>query len=216
MPELEVWLCPIHKSIDDSGGLKKLDNCVACLRNERDELKRERDALWEQIETITDALPESATCKHPETGMSLIDNIRYLVRDKSALNNRLGQPGARRMSTPAICNMIGSVRCGREITGSEVAYTAGSHINRGNGKCEWKTLIQCRDCAAKEQLIRESCDPRQRDWCERRRAVGMSLGEMARKLGLGPAAYSGMEHLRSAASANLLDDFDAALGEPAV
>lgn len=38
MPELEVWLCPIHESLDKSGSLKPLDNCVACLRVQRDEL----------------------------------------------------------------------------------------------------------------------------------------------------------------------------------
>ena len=37
-PELEVWLCPVHESLDKNGGLKPLDNCVACLRVERDEL----------------------------------------------------------------------------------------------------------------------------------------------------------------------------------
>lgn len=38
-PELEVWLCPVHERLDKSGGLRPMDNCVACLRNERDELK---------------------------------------------------------------------------------------------------------------------------------------------------------------------------------
>ena len=39
MPELEVWLCPVHESLDRSGALKPLDNCVGCLRVERDELR---------------------------------------------------------------------------------------------------------------------------------------------------------------------------------
>lgn len=37
--ELEIWLCSPHKDMDATGSLKPLDNCVACLRNERDELR---------------------------------------------------------------------------------------------------------------------------------------------------------------------------------
>jgi hypothetical protein len=37
-PELEVWLCPVHHSLDSHGSLKPMDNCVACIRNDRDEL----------------------------------------------------------------------------------------------------------------------------------------------------------------------------------
>ena len=37
-PELEVWLCPLHEWLDKTGGWKPLDNCVASLRVERDEL----------------------------------------------------------------------------------------------------------------------------------------------------------------------------------
>lgn len=39
MPELEVWLCLVHSNLDESGKLEPLDNCVACLQAERDELR---------------------------------------------------------------------------------------------------------------------------------------------------------------------------------
>lgn len=38
-PELEIWLCPVHRQLDDSRQLTPLDNCVACIRVERDELR---------------------------------------------------------------------------------------------------------------------------------------------------------------------------------
>jgi hypothetical protein len=45
MPELETWLCPVHESLDKNGALEPLDNCVACLRSERDELRQTSDRL---------------------------------------------------------------------------------------------------------------------------------------------------------------------------
>ena len=45
MLELEVWLCPVHKSLDDSGGIEPLDNCVACLRAERNELRADKERM---------------------------------------------------------------------------------------------------------------------------------------------------------------------------
>jgi len=44
-PELEVWLCPVHDSLDKCGNLKPLDNCVACIRVQRDELLAEVNRL---------------------------------------------------------------------------------------------------------------------------------------------------------------------------
>lgn len=50
-PELEVWLCPVHRQLDDIRKLKPLDNCVACIRVERDELKSKLPSpeLWEAV-----------------------------------------------------------------------------------------------------------------------------------------------------------------------
>ncbi len=45
MPELEIWLCPVHESLDNNGRLRPLDNCVACIRVQRDELLAENDRL---------------------------------------------------------------------------------------------------------------------------------------------------------------------------
>lgn len=36
---MDELLCPIHKSLDDAGKLEPLDNCIACIRAQRDELK---------------------------------------------------------------------------------------------------------------------------------------------------------------------------------
>jgi hypothetical protein len=38
-------LCPPHANLAASGKLKSLDNCVACIRNERDELREHLRAL---------------------------------------------------------------------------------------------------------------------------------------------------------------------------
>jgi len=37
--ELEVWLCPIHRSLDNARKIEPLDNCVACIRAERNYLR---------------------------------------------------------------------------------------------------------------------------------------------------------------------------------
>lgn len=50
MPELEVWLCPVHESLDKNGHLEPLDNCVACLRAQRDELLVENERLGKLLE----------------------------------------------------------------------------------------------------------------------------------------------------------------------
>ena len=47
--ELEVWLCPPHRSLDDARALKPLDNCVACIRAERDELEADNRRLRELL-----------------------------------------------------------------------------------------------------------------------------------------------------------------------
>jgi hypothetical protein len=49
MPELEVWLCPVHASLDASGQLEGLDNCVACLRAQRNELQRALLDLYDNM-----------------------------------------------------------------------------------------------------------------------------------------------------------------------
>lgn len=75
MPELEVWLCPVHSSLDESGKLEPMTNCVACLQVERDELRNDLDG-------ISALFPDSAPHKHSETGVSLHDDVRDLLRDK--------------------------------------------------------------------------------------------------------------------------------------
>lgn len=36
--KLSDLLCPVHANLDAAGSLKPFNNCVACIRNERDEL----------------------------------------------------------------------------------------------------------------------------------------------------------------------------------
>jgi hypothetical protein len=54
MPELEIWLCPIHESLDKRGALKPLDNCVGCLRVQRDELLSQNNDLLKSIASVRD------------------------------------------------------------------------------------------------------------------------------------------------------------------
>ena len=42
---LEDLLCPVHHSLDERGELRPFDNCLACIRNERDELREALAAL---------------------------------------------------------------------------------------------------------------------------------------------------------------------------
>ena len=42
-------LCPVHASLDERGKLKPFDNCIACIRVERDELQADRDALQAEV-----------------------------------------------------------------------------------------------------------------------------------------------------------------------
>lgn len=37
--KLTDLLCPVHANLESSGGLAAFDNCIACIRNERDELR---------------------------------------------------------------------------------------------------------------------------------------------------------------------------------
>ena len=57
-PDLEVWLCPVHKSLDESSGLRPLDNCVACIRNERDKLRARIKELEMDFTRATEATEE--------------------------------------------------------------------------------------------------------------------------------------------------------------
>lgn len=50
--ELEVWLCPVHRSLDDSRKLEPLDNCVACIRVQRDELTAENKRQAEELDGV--------------------------------------------------------------------------------------------------------------------------------------------------------------------
>ena len=73
MPELEVWLCPVHLSLDESGKLEPLDNCVACLRVERDEAR-------DQVAVVVEFVKNMCTCG----GGSLTPCPYQLFRDRIA------------------------------------------------------------------------------------------------------------------------------------
>lgn len=43
----EELLCPVHANLDRADKLEPFNNCVACIRNQRDELLKEKQALRE-------------------------------------------------------------------------------------------------------------------------------------------------------------------------
>jgi hypothetical protein len=45
-------LCPIHASLDKSGKLRPFDNCIACIHNERDELRAQVAALTKPVSAV--------------------------------------------------------------------------------------------------------------------------------------------------------------------
>jgi hypothetical protein len=45
-------LCPVHATLDSRDKLKPFDNCIACIRNERDELRSELKQLRELREMV--------------------------------------------------------------------------------------------------------------------------------------------------------------------
>ena len=47
-------LCPVHASLDATGKLKPFDNCVACIRVERDELQAGMDDLLKSLKEISE------------------------------------------------------------------------------------------------------------------------------------------------------------------
>jgi hypothetical protein len=56
LPEPEIWLCPVHQSLEDSGALEPFNNCVACLRAERNELKQMLQEAKAEAATALDFL----------------------------------------------------------------------------------------------------------------------------------------------------------------
>ena len=54
-------LCPIHASLDSRGALKPFDNCIACIRVQRDELTSERDRLKKALQELLDLFPSNDT-----------------------------------------------------------------------------------------------------------------------------------------------------------
>lgn len=106
----------------------------------------------------------------------------------------------------AICNAIGMSHCGREITGNEVAYSSSAFVKTAIG-CTPRKMLQCRDCAEKDEAIATACGD-QRTWAERRQGKDKSQGEAARALGIMPSEYSSYERLRVVAPAGIVATFD--------
>lgn len=81
-----AWLCPVHESLDKSGKLEPLDNCVACLRAERNELReqlREARAALDAMTKERDRAAEAAIDLSKQ--LSAMQLERYRLRD--ALQN---------------------------------------------------------------------------------------------------------------------------------
>jgi len=49
-PGLEIWLCPVHEALDKHDKLDPMDNCVACIRAERNNLRSELAAAQQRAE----------------------------------------------------------------------------------------------------------------------------------------------------------------------
>lgn len=78
--ELAVWLCPVHQSLDDRGELRPLDNCVACLRVERDELRASiADASSPQRSSAALMPDDSERIKPGDTVEHVTDGWRQTV-----------------------------------------------------------------------------------------------------------------------------------------
>ena len=98
-----------------------------------------------------------------------------------------------------ICNILGGTSCGKPIEGKP-ANVVAAHINRGNQPHEWRRMAQCAECASKDEAGRRECIWNGQDqWREKRHALDMSQGEMARACGLSPADYSQYEACRKVA-----------------
>ncbi len=44
--------CPVHQKLSESGQLTPFDNCTACIRNERDELRATLECVEEQVAIV--------------------------------------------------------------------------------------------------------------------------------------------------------------------
>jgi hypothetical protein len=64
MPELPC--CPVHEELLRNGGTKPFDNCIVCIRNERDELREamersQRDTATECANMASELEDDDAT-----------------------------------------------------------------------------------------------------------------------------------------------------------
>lgn len=101
------------------------------------------------------------------------------------------------------CNMIGSLHCGREMTAQEVGASCAAHLNMGSRPHQWARFFQCKECRSREVEIASQVPSLQRTWNERRRERQLSLGDVARSAGIGPAELSQYEHLRAVSPADI-------------
>lgn len=76
--ELDNLLCPVHASLDKRGDLKPFDNCIACIRNQRDELLSALADAAKSLETISSQAgrDEYLKCMDQVRGYA---NIRSIV-----------------------------------------------------------------------------------------------------------------------------------------
>jgi hypothetical protein len=74
-------LCPVHANLDADGKLRPFDNCIACIRNERDEL---RPILKESADATKDLL---GTIMNSRTWAQRVRVAKALDAAEAALGN---------------------------------------------------------------------------------------------------------------------------------
>lgn len=111
-PELEIWLCPIHRQLDDIRQLRPLDNCVACIRVERDELKAEIAAAPKPqrslLRPVNEPLPSGCYCQPGKCMAPVVMGRQIPCRDPQKATGIIpAAPAPEPKSTkPRACNRV--------------------------------------------------------------------------------------------------------------
>ncbi len=94
LPELPC--CPVHENLLRAGKLKPFDNCVVCIRNERDELRAQRDAVVILLRAKTD---DATWAKYPDSLKDAVDTEYGQLRaerDRAIQTRNLAQEASSR------------------------------------------------------------------------------------------------------------------------
>jgi hypothetical protein len=94
------------------------------------------------------------------------------------------------------CNVSGRPHCGIHLCAEHVANVFGTHLHASDGNHRFECQAQCRPCAELERVTREAAIVRgQNRWREIRKGRGLSLIEVAKRLGVSVPRVSNLERL---------------------